>query len=171
MLNEKKISMKEIWKDIDGYNGVYKVSNTGRVYSTVHNRCKKQTLSKRGYYCVDLWKGNKRKNVKVHRLIAIHFISNPEKLPMVNHINGCKTDNKIENLEWIDNKGNIIHAINLGLKKDLGEKHWNNKLTEVDVKDILLNTTDTHQNIAHKFGVCRGTITAIKNRKRWKRVY
>ncbi len=90
----------EIWKDIDGYNGYYQVSNQGRVKNAERGTILKQQISRFGYKRVKLFKGNKGKDYAVHRLVAQAFIDNPEGKPCVNHINFDKTCNAVENLEW-----------------------------------------------------------------------
>lgn len=108
----------EIWKDIKGYEGLYQVSNFGRVKalsktSVIHstnnlngskrNRTEKIhrcQLQKDGYVRTQLYKNNKRCTVKVHRLVAEAFLPNPNNYPMVNHKNEIKSDNCVENLEW-----------------------------------------------------------------------
>lgn len=105
--------MEEIWKDIKGYEGLYQVSNLGRVKSLGNgnsNRSKlkimKTTLSHKGYPMITLRKDDKSKTFSVHRLVAIHFIPNPDNLPQVNHIDEVKTNNRIDNLEWCTNEYN-----------------------------------------------------------------
>ena len=107
--------MAEIWKDIKGYEGLYQVSNLGKI----RNKYKeiKQQTDNIGYKNVILSKNNKRKTKKVHRLVAETFIDNANNLPAVNHINGNKSDNKVSNLEWITYKDNSIHAVLNGLIK------------------------------------------------------
>ena len=107
----------EVWKDCKGYEGKYQVSSQGRIWSSVRQHYLKQKINNRGYYSVNLMaKNGKMKTENVHRLVAIAFIDNPNSYPFVNHLNGIKTDNRIENLEWATPQQNIRHAYdnNLG---------------------------------------------------------
>ncbi len=110
--------MIEIWKDIKEYKGLYKISNFGRVksfcLSTPRIKCLKKNNS--GYMLVNLRKNNKQKMPSVHRLVALHFLSNPEKYKQVNHKNGNKLDNTVQNLEWCSSSQNIFHAFEAGLR-------------------------------------------------------
>lgn len=103
--------MKEIWKDVVGYEGLYKVSNLGNVYSCVKKskRNLKLSLSSDGYYRVSLWKDGKAKQAKVHRLIAKAFLDF-DKEKVINHIDGIRTNNILENLELVSQKENVIHS-------------------------------------------------------------
>lgn len=100
--------MIEIWKPITGYLE-YQVSNLARIKSKSGKPMSLITDSK-GYYKVNLWQNSKRKTCRVHRLMAIEFIDNPNNLPFINHINGIKTDNRIENLEWCTHSQNSTHS-------------------------------------------------------------
>ena len=108
----------EIWKDIEGYEGLYKVSNLGRVKSlNYRHTCKEEILSphKAGdtgkYLKVGLWKNGNYEQMLIHRLVAIAFIPNPKNKPEVDHIDGNKHNNRVSNLRWvtsIENKNNGV---------------------------------------------------------------
>lgn len=114
--------MKEIWKDIKGYEGLYKISNLGNVMCLYKNRniIKVNQKNKSGYVLVDLKNKTKRKVFTAHRLVAEAFIPNVDNKPQVNHINGIKADNRYSNLEWCTAKENMQHASNIGALKNNG---------------------------------------------------
>ena len=107
--------MQEIWKDIPNYEGLYQVSNLGRVKSTPICKHKKprilKNIPRNGYFSVILCDGKTQKNVFVHRLVAECFVPNPENKPIVNHIDGNKSNPHFSNLEWCTQKENVNHAI------------------------------------------------------------
>ena len=116
--------MKEIWKDIKEYEGLYQVSNLGRVKSLkriekfYHNNNDKiliQSKCSNGYLKIVLSKNNLHKNYMTHRLVAKTFLPNPENKRTVNHKDGNKQNNCVDNLEWATYSENIQHAYNLGL--------------------------------------------------------
>ena len=100
-------------KDINGYEGFYQITTDGIVISP--NGIKKTEVVKNGYARVSLWKNGKGKHFLVHRLVAEAFIPNPDSLDMVNHIDGNKLNNRVENLEWCNLSQNIHHAYRTGL--------------------------------------------------------
>ena len=108
----------EIWKCVNGLENIIMVSNKGRVYNKAKNKIMKQFLSGSGYKTISLWFGNKnnRKNYLVHRLVAMAFIQNEQNLPQVNHIDGNKENNNVNNLEWCDASYNNTHAVRIGLR-------------------------------------------------------
>lgn len=107
--------MVEVFIDIKGYEGLYQVSNYGRVRSLNYNhtgetRVLKPRKDTKGYLLVHLCKNGKQKNCKIHRLVATAFIPNPDELPCVNHIDECKTNNIVTNLEWCTVKYNTNYG-------------------------------------------------------------
>lgn len=114
--------MTEIWKDIKGYETLFKVSNFGRIKSlkrevkfglitrVVEERILKSRTSKNGYNQISLLKDGKLKTFYIHRLVAQAFIPNPNNLPQVNHKDEDKTNNNVVNLEWCDNEYNINYG-------------------------------------------------------------
>jgi hypothetical protein len=107
----KKISMKEIWKDIKGYEGVYQISNLGRVKSLRRNKILKTRKTFDNYERVNLSYNALNKTYKIHRLVAQTFIDNTFNKQTVNHINGVKSDNRAINLEWMSFEENYNHYL------------------------------------------------------------
>lgn len=106
--------MVEIWKDIKGYEGLYQVSNLGRIKSLGNLQNRKEKLLKvniyNGYCIVYLYKNNKKKSYLCHRLVAEAFIPNPDNLPQVNHKDENKLNNRVDNLEWCTSKYNVNYS-------------------------------------------------------------
>lgn len=111
--------MEEIWKDIEGYEGLYQVSSLGRVrgldrYSGskfIRGQLLRGAKSNRGYLCVLLWNNKKKKKYSVHRLVAEAFIPNPFLKPCVDHIDTDKTNNTVMNLRWVTHQENMLNSI------------------------------------------------------------
>lgn len=105
--------MKEIWKDVVGYENKYQVSNLGNVKSLVFSKPKllNQYSDKNGYLITRLWNKNKPKHCKVHRLVAEAFIPNTDNKPTVNHKDLNKSNNHVSNLEWMTRKEQSEHAV------------------------------------------------------------
>ena len=101
--------------DIIGYEGLYQINRKGEVFSLITNNTMKPSLKKYGYYGIKLIKDRERKEFKLHRLLAIQFIPNPDNLPEIDHIDRNRQNHKLENLRWVDlttqarNKENIIN--------------------------------------------------------------
>jgi hypothetical protein len=192
----------EIWKPLDFTGNNYEVSSEGRVRSVFkiiirktgnkHTRKSKvlrPSITKKGYHQVALSFNDKLVAIRVHRLVAHAFIPNPESKEHVNHKNGIKTDNSVENLEWATHKENVAHAIDNGLfimKADQagrdrsinktikkGSLNGFSKLTEDKVREIrqkYIPRVYTREQLATEYNV---TISAIKDvliRKSWKHV-
>lgn len=100
--------MREEWKPIAGYEGLYKVSNLGRVCNT--QKVLKQTVSRKGYARVGLHKNGNLKTIEIHRLVAQAFLDNPNGFPEVNHKDENKLNNMVENLEWCTRKHNVTYG-------------------------------------------------------------
>ena len=106
--------MKEIWKDISGYDGLYQISNLGNIKSLYNNNIyyMKHHKNNRGYLMVRLNDGLKQ----IHRLVAKEFLENKDNKPQINHIDGNKSNNVVSNLEWCTNSENIKHSWDTGLR-------------------------------------------------------
>lgn len=158
--------MTEIWRDIDGYDGLYQVSNLGRVKSFKYKtpRITKGAVGIRGYLYVNLYRGGKCKHAYVHRLVAKAFIPNSDNKPQVNHINGDKSDNRVVNLEWCTPSENVQHAFDAGLISALrGENNPRAKLTNEQARYVRDNPDGlTQQELADKFGIDPSTISDIQ---------
>jgi hypothetical protein len=178
--------MEEIWKDVVGFEGLYKVSNLGNVigigkswvcgmYDSIivkPESIRKQSTDTGGYKQVWLCKDGKAKNYLVHRLVAKTFLENPENKKDINHKNGNKTDNGLDNLEWCTRSENVLHAFKNDLKKpSSGSRHGMSKLKEDDVLRIReLSGKHTKLELAEMFGVGRRNINNIINYKSWQHI-
>lgn len=164
-------NMSRLSIDVPGYpayaitrNGVVYVKNTGRIMAQVSNHA--------GYKCVSLTNENGRKQLKVHRLVLMAFrpVGSMDKL-QVNHKDGNKTNNSLDNLEWCTGRENIRHARKTGLKTydQHGEKNNFHKLTEENVQFILANLNSyTDREFAEMFNVTVSNINYIRRGKTWK---
>ena len=176
----------EIWMPIRGYEEYYHVSVLGRIkslariYSNGRATIYKQQQimnpgrDKKGYLHVVLTVGGIRTTFKVHRVVANHFLPNIENKPEVNHKNGIKDDNRVINLEWVDQSENQLHAYKMGLSVPRqGQKHGRAKLMDQDVavmRELYDTGKYTHTEIANEFGIHREHCAQIIRRKSWTHI-
>ncbi len=177
---------EEIWVDIKGYEGFYQISNWGKVRSLdrlVVQKARKPRFWKgrlcafnkinHKYHGLILYKNQIYKHVTVHRLVAQHFIPNPDNLPVVNHLDNNGFNNHVSNLEWTTVMGNTQHAMDIGALKLKGE---DNPMAKYD-KALVLKIREMYDvekiricNIARQLDLPTKYIDLIVHRKRWKHV-
>lgn len=152
----------------------YIATRDGRIYSLRRDKYLSVRKGRAGYYLANLCIGAKCKTISVHRYIAEYFIPNPDNKPCVNHKNGIKTDNRVENLEWVTYKENSKHAFENHLVNTLrGIETHNGRFTDEDIKRIrteYANGLGSHYVFAKKYGVTRAAIQQILNRSTYKHV-
>lgn len=188
------VEEQEVWKPVKEYEGIYDVSNKGRVrsYHWIGKPGKLSTVPRvlnlittGRYPRIVLVKGDNKTHTRVHQLVAKAFIPNPEDKATVNHIDGDKHNNCVENLEWATQSENNYHKYRTGLDSvsdrhrkimsecRLGEKHPNTTFKERDIIKIrkLYSTGDyTQREIGDMYNVCNGTIGCIIRRETWGHV-
>lgn len=179
-------SLNEEWRDCVGYEGLYQVSSFGRVRSCdryidhylggksfIKGAILKSNFDDGGYLKLSIYANGKKLTRTVHQLVAETFLGDRVKGRVVNHIDGCKANNSVANLEYCSHKDNIRHSYTMGLCASReGEKNHQAKLTASDVREIrsLLASGEIHADIAKRFGVSRGAITKIKLGETWTHI-
>ena len=166
------------YKDIEGYEGIYQISDTGEVWTFKHKSPKplKKRLNADGYVKASLTKDGRMKDYRVHRLVAEAFIPNPENKETVNHIDGDKENNHVANLEWATRSEQNLHSYSLGLKKAiLGHENSNAKLKPDNVKYIRKHYIKGDKefgamNLGRKFNIGATSIENIVKGRTYKNV-
>lgn len=169
---------KEIWKSVKGYEGLYEISNHGRLkklakswkcgWNTTINREESITLGNKnsyGYLDFDFCKNGSSKKTKIHRVVAQHFLPNPDDHRVINHIDGDKTNNHVSNLEWCSHKTNNEHAYINKLRKP--------KLTNeevINIREMYATGKYSIPRLATLHNVHYGTIQCVVTRKTWKHI-
>ena len=144
-------NMQEIWKDIKGYEGLYQISNLGNVKSISKKVKKLKPFNdKDGYKLVNLYKNKKIKQVRVHRLVGINFIPNPNNLPQINHKDEDKSNNIVSNLEWVS----LIDNCNYGTRNQRISKRVN----QYDLKGNFIRTWDSIIQIEKEMNIFHSRI-------------
>jgi hypothetical protein len=161
--------MKEVWKEIPEYDE-YEVSNNGNIRKNKLKIIKSFTY-KLGYLGVTLFRDKKRKIFLVHRIVALTFIGEIHKGIQVNHKNGIKADNRIENLELCTASENQKHSYRvLKRSRHIGENHPVSILTNENVYKIKYLENGSQRKIAEKYGISQTQVGAIKLNKQWKHI-
>lgn len=165
-----------IWKDVDGYKGLYQVSTTGLVKSLSSNKknqysdkefLKSQFVNRYGYLMVTFRKNGVRKNLTVHKLVAEAFIPNPERKTQINHLNGDKLCNRVENLQWCTASENQKHRF-----QSLDHVTYNKLLTKSEVFEILSQKgKGWRKEISEKLGVSEACIKAVRSGRNYNDWY
>lgn len=178
---------EEIYKSIPNYEGFYEISNFQNVKSLsrvitrkngqkvrLKEKILKPAIGGRGYLSVVLCNDERQRSECIHMLMAKTFIPNPENKKEINHINAITTDNRIENLEWVTHKENMIHAKKLGLiEYKKGQDHYSSKLVDSDVikiKKMLSEKIYSYSQIAKVFNVDKSQISRINSGKTWSHI-
>ena len=165
----------EIWKNVDGYEGRYRVSNLGRVKSLIGNAKILKSSYNRGYVSVLLSNRKISKRARIHRLVAICFLPEPTNdRVFVNHLNGIKDDNRVENLEWCTHLENVSHAVSTGLMVILlGCENPNAKFTHNQVVDMRQEYSEgscTYRELGDKYGIDSSSMWLIVKRKSYSNI-
>lgn len=168
--------MEEIWKDIPDWENLYQISSIGRIKSVRYNKFRKSVIGIRGYHTISLWNKRFNQTLYVHRLLAQLFIENPDNKTCVNHKDGNKLNNNLNNLEWVTYSENNKHAFDTGLKisnNKFGTQSKRGIFNKTDLHEIknMVNSGLNNKQIAEKFQVDSSTIQKIVSGKHYKGEY
>ena len=171
--------MQEIWKDVKEFEGYYQISNFGRLKSfKVDNAGKILKLTNRNgdYFSVVLCGiGKKNKSTRIHRLVAEAFIPNPENLPEINHIDGNKQNNCVDNLEWVTRQENLIHSMTvLHPKQNDGMIYYNQHIrpkpiVQMNMNGQIIAEFESAEIASRQTGVCSRNILQMANKTPYKK--
>jgi hypothetical protein len=165
--------MKNFWEPILNYEKFYLANQNGQIKGIIKNKVLKGSFGSTGYKHIVLSKNGKYKTKDVHRIVAETFIPNPFNLKYVNHIDGNKANNSVNNLEWVTARENTKHATLLGLKKDSGSNSKNSKLKERDIYEIRKlskSKSKTNKEISSLYNINKDYVSMIINKKRWTHI-
>lgn len=183
--NKEVLKLQEIWKDIKGYEGLYQISNFGRVkslerYQQNHSKLQKIEekiktihIKNNGYQFVQLYKDNIMKNLHVHRLVAQAFIPNLENKTQINHIDGNKLNNSVNNLEWVTSNENNKHKWDTGLQKpsekqgkitkENNRRYKSKPINQLDLQGNYIKTWVNAYEASRQLGIDRSCISQCCN--------
>ena len=170
---DNSIKLDEFFVDIKGYEGLYRISNYGKVMALNYKntgayKLLQPIIKNSGYISFNLRKNFKYKHPKSHRLVALHFLDNPNKYETVNHKDGNKMNNHVSNLEWCTIEYNNTHAKEIGLlnpSHDTRVKNTPNQVREIRTRYA---NGETARQIAESYGISTCAVRAIKNKETWK---
>ena len=169
--------MLEIWKPVNGFEEKYEISNLGRIKNIKTNQILKMTNKYGDYFAIILYDKTHKKSTRIHRLVAETFIPNPLNLKEVNHIDGNKQNNRVDNLEWCTRSENINHALVNGLSNmDHLNKYNKNKFAnkygkifQCDKSKQILNVFKNLEEAYNKTGVCKRNILQVINHQQGRK--
>ncbi len=199
-MNKINIAQLEIWKDVPEYGGYYQASTLGNIksldrivwvekrdrYLSLKGKMLKPKLNRNGYHVVVLCKDSERKDFSVHQIIAKTFIENINNYPDINHKNNMKTDNFIENLEWVtcqinhfkrwETRGRIINDRVINRKREYSEKMSNGHATKlnpekvIEIRRLYATGQYTHADLGKMFNINSKYAYMVINRGVWKHI-
>jgi len=159
----------ERWKPVKGYEGHYEISDHGRVKSLKRNIILKTRKNRDGYRIVNLSENGKQDTFLVHRLMGISFIPNLNNLRCINHLDGIKENNVLDNIEWVTHSENLLHAYKIGLRLPTsGENNGMSTLTNKEVLEIRdLKGKYNQTEIGDLYGISQPAVSGILSKNTW----